>query len=146
MGKALGIDFGSKRIGISISDNNKILATPLTTVSTNLIYDFISELLIREKIDFIVVGLARDLKNKSTDATVHTEQFINRLRNIYKKMPIYTIDERFTSKTAKRVIISSGIKKNKRRDKKLVDKISAAIILQDYIDNFSKTISENPIN
>ena len=135
MGKALGIDFGSKRTGISISDNNKILATPLTTVSTNLIYDFISELLIKEEIDFIVVGLPRDLKNKSTDATDQTEQFINRLNTIYKKPPIYTIDERFTSKIARRVIISSGIKKNKRRDKKLVDKISAAIILQDYIDN-----------
>ncbi len=135
MGKALGIDFGVKRTGIAISDNEKILASGLTTVSTNLIYGFISELFIREEIDFIVVGLPKNLKNQPTDATMQTERFINRLKNIYRNKPIYTIDERFTSKIAKRVIVSSGIKKNKRRDKNLVDKISAAIILQDYIDN-----------
>lgn len=135
MGKALGIDFGVKRTGIAISDNEKILASGLITVSTNLIYGFISELFIREEIDFIVVGLPKNLKNQPTDATMQTERFINRLKNIYRNKPIYTIDERFTSKIAKRVIVSSGIKKNKRRDKNLVDKISAAIILQDYIDN-----------
>tara|TARA_B100000287_G_C20007885_1_gene533277 strand:+ start:21 stop:434 length:414 start_codon:yes stop_codon:yes gene_type:complete len=135
VGKALGIDFGVKRTGIAISDNEKILASGLTTVSTNLIYGFISELFIREEIDFIVVGLPKNLKNQPTDATMQTERFINRLKNIYRNKPIYTIDERFTSKIAKRVIVSSGIKKNKRRDKNLVDKISAAIILQDYIDN-----------
>ena len=135
MGKALGIDFGVKRTGIAISDNEKILASGLITVSTNLIYGFISELFIREEIDFIVVGLPKNLKNQPTDATMQTERFINRLKNIYRNKPIFTIDERFTSKIAKRVIVSSGIKKNKRRDKNLVDKISAAIILQDYIDN-----------
>ena len=135
MGKALGIDFGVKRTGIAISDNEKILASGLITVSTNLFYGFISELFIREEIDFIVVGLPKNLKNQPTDATMQTERFINRLKNIYRNKPIFTIDERFTSKIAKRVIVSSGIKKNKRRDKNLVDKISAAIILQDYIDN-----------
>lgn len=134
MEKALGIDYGTKRTGIAISDATKLIATCLETIETYKLEEYISKLLKSENIDCFVVGYPVDLKNKNTDVTGHVKGFIKRLRNRYPNKKIHLIDERFTSKIAQKAIIESGIKKEKRKSKSLVDKISATIILQDFLN------------
>lgn len=134
MAKALGIDYGKKRIGIAISDSLQIIASALTTVNTPDIFIFLDDLLKKQEIDCIVVGEPKNLDGTPTDSTAITEEFVAKLSKKYSQIPIKRIDERFTSKIAKQSILDAGIKKMKRRDKALVDKVSAAIILQSYLD------------
>jgi len=134
MGKALGIDFGTKRTGIAITDAMQIIATGLTTVSTNLLDDFISNLVQQESIVSFVVGDPKNLDGSNTDSTGHVNGFVKRLQRTYPSIPVHQIDERFTSKIAKQSILASGIKKKGRQNKALVDEVSATIILQDYLD------------
>ena len=137
MGKALGIDYGSKRTGISITDSMRIIATGLTTISTHSLDSFIADIVVNDEIDCFVIGNARNLDGTSTDSTSHINGFIKRLQKRYPNMPIHQIDERFTSKIAKQSILASGIAKKARRNKSLVDKVSATIILQTFLDNKS---------
>jgi putative Holliday junction resolvase len=134
MGKALGIDFGTKRTGIAITDAMQIIATGLTTVSTNLLDDFISNLVQQESIVSFVVGDPKNLDGSNTDSTGHVNGFVKRLQKTYPRIPVHQIDERFTSKIAKQSILASGIKKKGRQNKALVDEVSATIILQNYLD------------
>ncbi len=134
MAKALGIDYGTKRTGIAISDATQLIATCLDTIDTHKLDKYICKLINSENIDCFVVGYPVDLKNNKTDVTGHVKGFVKRLKNKYPNKKIYLIDERFTSKMAQKAIIESGIKKRKRREKSLVDKISATIILQDYLN------------
>ena len=134
MAKALGIDYGKKRIGIAISDSLQIIASALTTVNTPDIFIFLDDLLKKQEIDCFVVGEPKNLDGTPTDSTAITEEFAAKLSKKYSQIPIKRIDERFTSKIAKQSILDAGIKKMKRRDKALVDKVSAAIILQSYLD------------
>ena len=134
MGKALGIDFGTKRTGIAITDAMQIIASGLTTVATHSLDDFISNLLKKEVIECFVVGDPKNLNGTATNCTVHVNAFVRRIEQKYPKIPIHQIDERFTSKIAKQSILASGVKKKVRRNKALVDQVSATIILQDYLD------------
>lgn len=134
MAKALGIDYGKKRIGIAISDSLQIIASALTTVNTPDIFIFLDDLLKKQEIDCFVVGEPKNLDGTPTDSTSITEEFVAKLSKKYSQIFIKRIDERFTSKIAKQSILDAGIKKMKRRDKALVDKVSAAIILQSYLD------------
>ena len=135
MGKALGIDYGTKRTGIAITDHMQIIATGLTTIPTHKLDQFILELVSHDDISCFVVGDPKDLKAKPTNSTSHTHGFINRLNQRFPNIPVYQIDERFTSKIAKESILQSGVSKKTRRNKRLVDKVSATIILQSYINN-----------
>ena len=135
MGRLLGIDYGTKRTGFAITDEMKIIATALTTISTHNIDNFIEDFITKNNdIESFVIGFPLDLKGNFTDNTNHVKGFIKRLNNKYPNIPVYKIDERFTSKIAKHSILTSGVKKKIRRDKKLVDKVSATIILQNYLD------------
>ena len=134
MAKAIGIDYGKKRIGIAISDSLQIIAFALTTIDTPNIFTFLKDLLEKEEIDCFVVGEPKNLDGTPTDSTVITKEFVAKLSKKYPHISIKRIDERFTSKIAKQSILDAGIKKMKRRDKALVDKVSAAIILQSYLD------------
>ena len=134
MAKALGIDYGKKRIGIAISDSLQIIASSLTTVNTPDIFIFLDDLLKKQEIDCFVIGEPKNLDGTPTDSTAITKEFVAKLSKKYPQIPIKRIDERFTSKIAKQSILDAGIKKMKRRDKALVDKVSAAIILQSYLD------------
>ena len=134
MGKALGIDYGTKRTGIAITDAMQIIATGLTTVSTALLDKFITDLVQKEAIVCIVVGDPKNLDGTPTDSTGHVNGFLKRLQKTYPTIPIHKIDERFTSKIAKQSILASGIKKKGRQNKALVDEVSATIILQNYLD------------
>lgn len=133
MSKAIGIDYGTKRVGISISDATQIIATALCTVPTKEIFKFLIDLVEKEKVDTIVVGVAQNLDGTDTDSTLVIQQFIEKIKVLFPKVGVHSIDERFTSKIAFQSIIDSGIKKKKRQNKSLIDEVSATIILQDYL-------------
>ena len=134
MGKALGIDYGTKRTGIAITDAMQIIASGLTTVATHTLDDFISNLVQKESIECFVVGDPKNLDGTATDSTGHVNGFVKRIQQTYPAIPIHKIDERFTSKIAKQSILLSGAKKKVRQNKSLVDQVSATIILQNYLD------------
>ena len=134
MGKALGIDFGTKRTGIAITDAMQIIASGLTTVSTHNLNDFITDIVVKEKIECFVVGDPKNLDGSATDSTGHVNGFVKRLKQKFPTIPVHQIDERFTSKIAKQSILASGVKKKGRQNKSLVDEVSATIILQNYLD------------
>ena len=135
MAKALGIDYGAKRVGVAISDSLQIIASSLTTIETKQFFLFLIELLQKEDIDRFVVGEPKNLDGTATDSTEMTENFVEKLSIRDPNIPIKSIDERFTSKISKQSILDAGTKKSKRRDKRLVDKVSAAIILQSHLDS-----------
>ena len=135
MPKALGIDYGKKRIGIAISDAAQIIASPLCAVNTSEIFTFLKELLVNDEINCIIVGEPKNLDGSPTDSTKLTADFVAKLTKKHPHISIKSIDERFTSKMAKQSILAAGTKKMKRRDKAVVDKVSAAIILQSFLDS-----------
>tara|TARA_B100001540_G_scaffold315938_1_gene344460 strand:- start:545 stop:955 length:411 start_codon:yes stop_codon:yes gene_type:complete len=131
--KAIGIDYGTKRVGIAISDSSKIIASALCTITNKEIFIFLIDLLEKEEIDTFVVGESKNLNGEETDSTKDIHKFIEKLHTLFPKIEIHTIDERFTSKIAFQSLIDSGIKKTKRKNKSLIDEVSATIILQDYL-------------
>lgn len=133
MPKTLGIDYGSKRIGIAISDSSGMIASGLCTIDNKEIFTFLANLTKTEEISCIVVGKAINLDGKETDSSEFIRLFVNKLEKTYPKIIIDTIDERFTSKIALRSIIDAGVKKKKRKDKLIINEVSATIILQDYL-------------
>ena len=133
MAKAVGIDYGTKRVGISISDSSQIIATALCTVENKTLFPFLKDLIEKEEVDTIVIGESKNLNNTETDSSKHIYKFIEKIKNKFPVLNIKTIDERFTSKIAFQSIIDSGIKKKKRQKKSLIDEVSATIILQDYL-------------
>lgn len=134
MGKAIGIDYGTKRTGIAISDSLQIIASALITVKTSEIFTFLKNLVREEDIEIFIIGSPIGLDGRPTDSTELTDLFVKKLSKMFIKISVIRMDERFTSKIAKQTILASGIRKRKRRNKELVDKISAAIILQNYLD------------
>ena len=134
MGKALGIDYGTKRTGIAITDAMQIIASGLTTISTHNLDDFIADIVAKETIECFVLGDPKNLDGTATNSTGHVNGFLKRLQNKYPQIPVHQVDERFTSKIAKQSILASGIKRKGRQNKALVDEVSATIILQDFLD------------
>ena len=134
MPKFIGIDFGLKRIGVAITDELNIIASPYDTVETNNIYIFLKELLGNENIKKLIIGNPINLDNSLNPISKEISDFTKSFSSLYSDVEIIHIDERFTSKMAKRAILVSGVNKKRRQDKKLVDKISATIILQTYLN------------
>ena len=133
MGKALGIDYGTKRVGIAISDSSQIIASGLCTVDNKKIFSFLKDLISKEDVDTIVVGESKNLDNTETDSSKHIHEFIKKIKIAFPKIIVDSIDERFTSKIAFQSIIDSGLRKKKRQNKSLIDEVSATIILQDFL-------------
>ncbi|MDD3287247.1 MAG: Holliday junction resolvase RuvX [Bacteroidales bacterium] len=134
MGRLMAIDYGSKRVGLAVSDTQRIIATSLTTVETKKIFEFLDDYLKKEEVDEFIVGLAKQMDNTLSESSVYIEPFVLELGKKYPDKKIVRIDERFTSKIASRAILDSGAKKKQRRDKALVDAVSAVIILQSYMN------------
>jgi len=134
MGRLMAIDYGSKRVGLAVSDPQRIIATSLTTVETKKIFEFLDDYLKKEEVDEFIVGLAKQMDNTLSESSVYIEPFVLELGKKYPDKKIVRIDERFTSKIASRAILDSGAKKKQRRDKALVDTVSAVIILQSYMN------------
>ena len=135
MGRLFAIDYGKKRIGIAVSDELQIIANALTTVSANDIYDFISNYVTENDVDAFIVGLPTDMEGRPSESTKYIDPFVVRLKKMFPQIPVYRVDERFTSKIAQQAILMSGAKKSKRQDKALVDRVSATIILQSFMEN-----------
>ena len=133
MSKYLGVDFGLKRIGLSISDQEKIFAFPLITIEFNGAFDFLKNLFLKEEVSKVVIGYPKRLSGVDSDIESSIKIFIKKFKKQFPAIEIERFDERFTSKLASKAIVSSGLGKKKRSDKSLIDKVSAAIILQDYL-------------
>jgi len=136
--KIIAIDYGSKRVGVAITDSLKMIAFGLSTILTEEVFIFLDELIKKESISEIVVGLPKNLDNSQNEITDAVSAFINKLNQKYPDILINSIDERFTSKMAKKTILDSGVNKKRRRNKSLVDKVSATIILQSYLQKLDR--------
>lgn len=134
MKRIVGIDYGRKRVGVAVSDPLGIFASPLETVPAGNILQFIKNYTQKETITRFVVGYPMNLNNQPSEAAKDVDQFLNMLRKQFPEIPVNLMDERFTSKMAMRTLIDGGMKKMDRREKGNIDKVSAAIILQSYMD------------
>jgi putative Holliday junction resolvase len=136
MGRILAIDYGAKRTGLAVTDPMQIIANGLDTVATPILFDYIKEYASKESIEEIIVGYPRQTNGQDSDNIKRITPFVNRLKKLYPQIKISYYDERFTSVLAHKAILDSGIgKKDRRENKGLVDKISATIILQDYMES-----------
>ena len=134
MNRIIGIDYGRKRVGVAVSDPLRIFASPLDTVHSANIIEYLQKYSENETIERFVVGYPMNLNNKPSEAAADVDAFLNRLKKVFPNIPITLEDERFTSVLAHRAMIDGGMKKSDRRDKASVDKISATIILQSFLD------------
>jgi putative holliday junction resolvase len=134
MGRIIGIDYGRKRIGIAVTDPLQIFASPLATVSPSEFESFVDDYLKTEKADAFVIGYPRQMNNQPSESVKYIDPFIRKIKKKYPEIAVHFIDERFTSRIAMRSMIDGGVKKTDRQDKSMVDRISASIILQSYLD------------
>ena len=134
MGRILALDYGRKRTGVAVSDPLRIIATALDTVPTHTLDTFLDKYISENGVDTIVVGMPRQMDNTPSESYTYIRPFIEKLKKRYPGIAVETEDERFTSLIAKRTIIESGAKKSVRRDKALIDRVSAVIILQSYME------------
>ncbi|MCH5219861.1 MAG: Holliday junction resolvase RuvX [Muribaculaceae bacterium] len=135
MGRLMAIDFGRKRCGIAVTDPLRIVANGLDTVSTADLIGYISHYLGTEAVDGIIVGMPRTVTGEESESMCYLRPVIDRLAKSISPVPVVFYDERFTSVLAHRAMVDGGMKKVDRRDKAVVDKISAAIILNDYLNS-----------
>lgn len=133
MQKIIAIDYGTKRVGIAVTDDLQIIASGLTTVHSSELVGFLEKYCRDNKVEAIVIGLPKTLQNTATDSSKEVAKITTHLSRKFKDIKIETLDERFTSTMASSVIAQSGMSKKKRQNKALVDEISAVIILQDYL-------------
>lgn len=133
MGRILAIDFGEKRTGIAITDELQIIASGLTTVDTKNLLAFLKEYTNKESVELFVLGKPTQMDSTDSESEKHILRFLTSLEKNFKNIPIIRVDERFTSKIAFQTMIDSGLKKKQRRNKGIVDEISATIILQSYL-------------
>jgi putative Holliday junction resolvase len=143
MGRILAIDYGRKRIGLAVTDPMQIFASPLDTVSPKEFDSFIENYLRTEAVDEFVIGYPVQLNNLPSEIVKDINPFIKKLEKRYPEKQIHLADERFTSQMAFRTMIEGGVKKKDRSDKSMVDKISASIILQSFLDKRSHKKKEN---
>ncbi|HRY98612.1 MAG TPA: Holliday junction resolvase RuvX [Bacteroidales bacterium] len=135
MGRIMAIDYGRKRVGLAVTDELQLIATGLDTVPAHTIFDYLRDYLSRENVDLFVVGKPTRLDNTPSEAQVFTEPFVKKLRKLFPTVPVERIDERFTSGMASRAILEAGAKKKDRQRKDLIDKVSATIILQSFMES-----------
>lgn len=139
MDRIIGIDYGRKRIGIAVSDPLRIFASPLETVQSAKIIEYLKSYSAGERIVRFVVGYPINMNGKPSEAAADVDIFLKQLAKAFPDVPVTLEDERFTSVLAHRAMIDGGMKASDRRDKASVDKISAAIILQGYLDRTGDT-------
>lgn len=134
MGRILAIDYGSKRTGIAVTDPLQLFAQGLDTVTTATLFDFLANYLQEEEVEKLVVGDPINWDGQPAQIAHLVKGFVRQFQKIYPQIEVILQDERFTSQDAQKIIMQSGIGRKKRRDKGLVDKVSAMIILQEYLE------------
>ena len=149
MARILSIDYGKKRTGIAVTDPLQIIANGLATVSTSELLSYLKDYLSREQVEKIIIGRPMQTNGQPSENQTNgqpsenlqrVEQFVNRWKKEMPDVPVEYVDERFTSVLAHQAMIDGGLRKKARQDKALVDKISATIILEDYLRNKSQRI------
>ena len=135
LGRILAIDFGKKRTGIAVTDELQIIASGLTTVNTDDLISFLKEYVYKNKVDLFIIGKPKQMDNSDSESESLILPFLKKLKNQIPQIPFQREDERFTSKMAFQTMIDGGLNKKQRRNKALVDEISATIILQSYLYN-----------
>ena len=135
MARILSVDYGKKRTGLAVTDPLQLIAGGLATVSTSELFEYLQQYIAREPVERIVIGEPRQPNGEPSENLARVQQFVNRWRKAVPQVPIEYYDERFTSVLAHQAMIDGGLKKKARRDKALVDEISATIILQNYMES-----------
>jgi putative Holliday junction resolvase len=135
MPRILAIDYGAKRTGLAVTDPSKIIASALETVPTDKLLEYLKKYTQTEAVEAFVVGMPKNLDGTTTDGTAYVERFVIELKNIFPEIAIHLHDERFTSKMAMQTMIAGGMKKKNRQIKGNIDKISAVIILQSFMES-----------
>ena len=135
MGRLISIDFGRRRCGIAATDSLRIVANGVTTVATGELIDFVKRYIAGQQVDGVIVGYPRDMHGDPSESVKYLTPVINRLKKEIAPVPLIYFDERFTSVLAHRAMIDGGMKKMDRRDKAIVDEISATIILNDFLQS-----------
>lgn len=134
MGQILAIDYGKVRTGIAVTDDMQIIASGLTTVETPKLIDFLKKYFLENSVDEVVIGLPTDLKGNMSEIETEIQKFILVFEKEFPDKKINRLDERFTSKMASFFISQSGKNKKQRQEKGLIDKVSATILLQNFLD------------
>ena len=138
MGKIMAVDYGKKRCGIAVTDDMQIIASGLQTVETVDLFPFLAGYFTENRVEAIVVGLPTDLKGNLSEIEQEISGFIEKFKMEYPEIEVHRFDERFTSKMASFFISQSGKNKKKREEKGLVDKVSATLILQNFLEQKQK--------
>jgi putative Holliday junction resolvase len=131
----MAFDYGTKRIGIAVTDPLQLIATALTTVHPNEIFEYLKKYMESEPVERFIVGQPLQLDGSDSKSASHVLGFTRSLKKHFPSIDVVTIDERYTSKMASAVIAQSDLRRSKRQDKKLIDRVSAVIILQSYMDS-----------
>lgn len=138
MGQLMAIDYGKKRTGIAVTDDMQIIASGLDTVETVMLLDFLKRYFSEHKVETVVIGLPTDLKGNISEVENDIRAFIEQFSSAFPEIPVERFDERFTSKMASFFISQSGKSKKDRQSKGLIDKVSATLILQNFLDQKQK--------
>ncbi len=133
MGRILALDYGTKRVGIAVTDPLHIIATAVDTIHPNDVISFITNYLKKEPVELIVVGLPIQMNGQPSESEIHIKPFLKKLMQQLQNIPVVRYDERFTTKMAISTMIEGGYKKKQRQDKKHLDSMSATLILQSYL-------------
>lgn len=134
MGRILAIDYGNKRVGLAVTDPLKIVANALDTVPAHDVLNYLAAYTAREQVEKFVVGLPKQMNGLNSESMQYIEPFVKKLKEKFPNIEVQFVDERFTSVLAHRTMLEGGLKKKDRQDKALVDRISATIILQSYLE------------
>ena len=134
MGQILAVDFGKKRCGLAATDDLRIIASGLDTVETTALMEFLRNYFEKNTVDEVVIGLPTDLKGNMSEVEQDIQKFIEEFKSEFPEVSVVRFDERFTSKIASYFISQSGKNKKQRQEKGLIDKVSATLILQQYLE------------
>ncbi len=134
MARVMAFDYGTKRIGVAVTDPMQMIATGLDTIHPNQIIDYLKRYLRTEQVDTFVVGEPKQMDNTPSQSAMHVRGFVNLLKKTFPEIPVEMLDERFTSKMASAAILAGGVKKTGRQNKALVDTVSAVILLQSWME------------
>jgi putative Holliday junction resolvase len=134
MGRLLCLDYGKKRVGVAVTDPLRIIASGIETIPTHRIREYLRSYLSGGEVDRLVVGYPKTLRNEPSEAIRYIDPFVKWFRKEFPSIPVDLYDERFTSRMAERSLLEAGVPRSARRDKSLIDKISASLILQSYMD------------
>ncbi len=139
MSRILAIDYGIKRTGIAVTDDFQIIASGLTTISSETAITFLKDYFSKENVSVVLIGEPKQMNGQPSESTEIIEKFVQKFKSTFPEMKVERSDERFTSKMAFQTMIDSGLKKKQRQNKALVDEIAATIMLQDYLLRFKIT-------